>query len=83
MQRYAVDRLKSSLAKPLRTMPLLSSRPMRNYLFGLLCVVAAAWLTAVTGSLLPLSAGGAVLVMVTGPLIRAIRAHFAGRRDTP
>jgi len=56
---------------------------MRNYLCGLLCVVAAAWLTAVTGSLLPLSAGGAVLVMVTVPLIQAIRAHFAGRRDTP
>jgi len=54
---------------------------MRNYLCGLLCVVAGAWLTEVTGSLVPLSAGAAVLVLATVPLIRAIRAHYAGRRD--
>ncbi len=55
---------------------------MRNYLCGLLCAVAGAWFTEVTGSLLPLSLGGAVLVMATVPLVRAIRARYAGRRDT-
>mgnify|MGYP000235127584 CR=1 FL=1 len=61
-------------------MSLFSSEPARCYAGGLLCTVAGAWLTEVTGSLLPLSLGGAVLVMVTLPLVRAIRARHTSQR---
>jgi hypothetical protein len=81
MHRDAVARLMSSVVKPFPTMPLLASQPLRNYLCGLLCAVAGAWVTELTGSLLPLSAGGAALVMATFPLVRAIRARYAGRRN--
>lgn len=63
-------------------MSLLSSTTVRHYVGGLVCTVAGAWLTEVTGSLLPLSLGGAVLVMATFPVVRAIRAQRAKRRDT-
>ena len=65
------------------TMSVLSNKPMRFYATGLLCTAAGAWLTDVTGSLLPLSLGGAVLVMATLPVVRAIRARHTKRRDIP
>lgn len=44
----------------------------RHYVFGLICTFFGAWLTAVTGSMLPLALGAAVSVMSTAPLVRAI-----------
>ena len=44
----------------------------RHYAFGLISTFFGAWLTAETGSMLPLAMGAAVLVMTTVPLVRAI-----------
>lgn len=62
-------------------MSLLSSKSVRQYVAGLVCTVLGAWLTDVTGSVLPLALGGAVLVMATVALVLAIRASHAARRD--
>ena len=62
-------------------MSLLSSTPVRHYVVGLLCTGLGAWLTAALDSLLPLAFGGAVLVMTTIPLIRAIRRQHAAPPD--
>ena len=57
------------------------AKPVRDYVIGLACTGAGAWLTEFTGSLLPLALGGAVLVVATPAVVRAIRAHHATRRD--
>ena len=62
-------------------MALLSSKPAHHYAVGLVCMLVGTWLTDVTGSLLPLSLGGAVLLMATLPLVLAIRARYAAQRD--
>ena len=62
-------------------MALLSSKPARQYAVGLVCMLVGAWLTDLTDSLLPLSLGGAVLLMATLPLVLAIRARYAAQRD--
>ena len=62
-------------------MSLLSSKPVRQYMAGLVCTVVGAWLTEVMDSLLPLALGAAVLVMATVPLVLAIRARHAAQRD--
>lgn len=63
-------------------MALLSSTPIRHYVFGLVCTFVGAWLTEAMDSLVPLSVGGAMLVMTTGPLVRHIRARRATGRDS-
>ena len=82
MLRWGDARLVFFPAPATITMSLLSSTTVRHYVGGLVCTVAGAWLTEVTGSLLPLSLGGAVLVMATFPVVRAIQAQRAKRRDT-
>ncbi len=62
-------------------MSMLSSKPVRQYVSGLVCTVLGAWLTEVMDSLLPLALGAAVLVMATVPLVLAIRARHAAQRD--
>jgi len=57
------------------------SKPLRGYALGLVCTAVGAWIGELTGSLLPLSLGGAVMVMATVPLVRAIRVRRTGRRD--
>ena len=49
-------------------------RVIQTYAFGLGCTCVGAWLTEISGSLLPLALGGAALVMATVPLVRAIRS---------
>lgn len=63
-------------------MALLSSKSVRHYALGFVCMLVGAWLTDVTDSLLPLSLGGAVFLMTTLPLVLAIRARYATQRDT-
>ncbi len=62
-------------------MALLSSKPVRHYAGGFVCMLVGAWLTHVTDSLLPLSLGGAALLIATWPLVLAIRARYASQRD--
>jgi len=57
----------------LGTMRHLPTTVVRNYVSGLVCTGLGAWLTEISGSLLPLALGGAALVMATVPLVRAIR----------
>ena len=57
---------------PLRT------KSLRRYGAGLLATFAGAWLTAETGSMLPLALGAAAALMCTASLVRAI---WSGRRD--
>lgn len=83
MPDWGIARLEVSFAQPAINVSLLSSKTMRLYAVGLLCTAAGAWLTEITGSLLPLSLGGAVLVMTTLPVVRAIRARHSKRRDSP
>jgi len=45
---------------------------LRNYLLGIASIVVGAGVTSATDSLLPLSMGGAVGVMCTYSLVRAI-----------
>lgn len=47
-------------------------RVLLNYLLGIACTVIGAGLTSVTDSLLPLAMGGAVAIMCTWSLVRAI-----------
>ncbi len=63
-------------------MALLSSKSVRHYALSFVCMLVGAWLTDVTDSLLPLSLGGAALLMITLPLVLAIRARYATQRDT-
>ena len=64
-------------------MSILLSAKFRDYAFGLACTALGAWLTDVTDSLLPLAFGGAVLVLNTVPLVRAIWSRNRTRRDAP
>ena len=43
-----------------------------NYLLGIACIVIGAGVTSATGSMLPLAMGGAVAVICTYSLVRAI-----------
>ena len=61
-------------------MSLLRSTTLRQYAFALLCTFLGAWLTDVSGSMLPLALGAAVLVMSTVPLVRAIWSRKAQRK---
>jgi len=54
---------------------------VRSYVFGLACTCMGAWLTEISGSLLPLALGGAALVMATVPLVRAIRSIRSNHPD--
>lgn len=63
-------------------MSFLRSRVFRNYAIGLLSTFAGAWLTGVTGSMLPLALGAALGVMQTPPLVKAIWSKKAARDDT-
>jgi hypothetical protein len=45
---------------------------LRNYLLGIASIVVGAGFTSSTGSMLPLAMGGAVGVMCTISLVRAI-----------
>jgi len=56
---------------------------VQTYAFGLACTCLGAWLTEISGSLLPLALGGAALVMATVPLVRAIRRMRSRHRDRP
>lgn len=64
-------------------MSLLHSHALREYIVGLLAVVAGAAFTEVTGSFWPLALGAALAVMRTGTLVQAVRARAAGRRLPP
>ena len=68
---------------PFIAMSFLRSRVFRHYVVGLLCTFAGAWLTGVTGSMLPLALGAAVGVLQTPPLVRAIWSKKATARDGP
>lgn len=61
-------------------MSFLRSRVFHHYLIGLGCAFAGAWLTDVTGSMLPLALGAAMAVVQTPPLVRAVWSK-KGRRD--
>ena len=48
------------------------SPALRRYGLGLACVFAGAWLTELSGSMIPLSMGAAASLMWTLPLVRSI-----------
>ena len=75
-----LGRLVVSAANSTTTVSLFSNPATRLYAGGLLCTAAGAWLTELTGSLLPLSLGSAALVMATVPVVRAIRSRHNKRR---
>jgi hypothetical protein len=50
---------------------------LHRYLAGMAATFAGAWLTGVTGSMLPLAMGASVTLMCTAPLVRRI---WAGKR---
>ena len=50
------------------------NRFLLNYLIGIASIVVGAGVTSATDSLLPLAMGGAVGIMYTYSLVRAIRA---------
>ncbi|MBC7954730.1 MAG: hypothetical protein H7Y33_02515 [Cytophagales bacterium] len=47
---------------------------------GLACTFAGAWLTEITGSLLPIAMGASVTLMCTVQVVRSLRAKRAPRR---
>ena len=47
-------------------------RFLLNYLLGMACIVIGAGVTSATDSMLPLAMGGAVGIMCTWSLVRAI-----------
>lgn len=53
-------------------MSFLRSKVFRHYLLGLGSTFAGAWLTDVTGSMLPLALGAATALVQTPPLVRAV-----------
>ena len=63
-------------------MSLLRTRIFRHYACGLICTFLGAWLTAMTGSMLPLALGAAASVMSTAPLVRTIWSKKTARGDT-
>lgn len=58
------------------------NRFLVNYLLGIVCIVIGAGVTSATESMLPLAMGGAVGVMCTWSLVRALlqRRSKAARR---
>lgn len=60
------------------TMTSMRTKSLRRYAAGMLAVFGGAWLTAETGSMLPLALGAAAALMSTASLVRAI---WSGRRD--
>jgi len=54
-----------------------------TYVFGLASTFMGAWMTEISGSLLPLAMGGAASVMTTVPLVRAIRGARGIRSRHP
>lgn len=56
-------------------------RALRGYGFGLACVFAGAWLTELSGSMLPLSMGAAAALMWTVPLVRSLWGSKHRRHD--
>ena len=65
-------RVKFPFETPSIAMFLLRNRVFRHYVIGLICTFAGAWLTGVTGSMLPLALGAAAAILQTPPLVRAI-----------
>lgn len=59
---------------------LLRQPAFRRYLLGLLCVVAGAGGTSLTGSMWPLAMGSSVAVMYTAGWVAHIRGRAALRR---
>ena len=59
------------------------SRVLRQYAIGLGCSFVGAWLTGLSGSLIPLSLGAAASIMCTVPLVRAIWRRRSLRQDRP
>ena len=55
----------------------LRKRHLQHYTAGLGATFLGAWLTAETGSMLPLACGAAVAVMCTGVLVKSL---WRGRR---
>lgn len=64
-------------------MSLLHSPVLRDYVVGLLAVVAGAAFSEVTGSHWPLALGASLAVLRTGALVQAVRARAAGKRLPP
>lgn len=63
------------LARPpltLTAVPKLRHPALQNYLLGIASIVIGAGVTSATDSLLPIAMGGAVAVMCTYSLVRAI-----------
>jgi len=57
--------------------------PLRLYFVGLGCTFVGAWLTSVSGSLIPLALGGAASVMCTVALVKSLwRRGKRGRSDS-
>ena len=50
----------------------MSKNVFNRYLAGLACTFVGAWLTDLTGSMLPLALGASVSLMCTAPLVRQI-----------
>lgn len=53
-------------------MPASARHVLRNYLLGIAAIVVGAGVTSATDSMLPLAMGGAVGVMCTVALVRAL-----------
>jgi hypothetical protein len=60
----------------------LRSRVFHRYLIGLLCTFVGAWLTSVTGSMLPLALGASANLLATAPLVKAIWSRKAVRDES-
>lgn len=65
--------------QPPNTMSLRFRQVLRHYAGGLAGLFVGAWLTDLTGSVLPLALGASALLMCTVPLVKEI---WAGRRDS-
>ncbi len=50
-------------------------------MIGLLGTFFGAWLSGVTGSMLPLAMAAAALLLLTGPLVKAVWSMKAARRE--
>ncbi len=60
-------------------MSVLRTRAFRHYVVGLLGTFFGAWLSGVTGSMLPLALGAAALLLLTAPLVKAAWSMKAAR----
>lgn len=66
------------------TAPPMGSKPQlfRLYAAGLACTVVGAWLTEVSGSLVPLALGASVTLMCTVQVVKSILGRPAARSDS-